>query len=763
MIRVEIVELIRPKEEEVSLIARAKPEAKISESYRELPQQERSVEELHKKTGELEYERVDIEFKSSSIKVEKAIRLREIAKPFKEDFSPKPQRIEFEAHLQDESAKSTDRESAEREYYLTLSVAQPPERDSLPSEVVKSEHLFSPPLSREDLSEERESKDHTSKETDSEKTVGEKLSKRDIQEEVEDRPFKELPTEKTLKPEPDLPSQLVESSLEEEEIERTDTLSQKVIYEEEIESKLPREIYIEGEDKDISTIFPHQSDIGVEKPTISSLLVAPSVQSFSGEVASEGGTIVEEAASKKIFTSELKVDKREKVVSQVQEEKASDKTNLPQKTMDELKPDLPLNPPVPSTDSLPREETLSNAVSQKSIIRDEEIEKEKIKESGSSEALDSDISFVSTSSPWGANVKMLTDKERINKVIVGRKGKRKAGKKISSSQEELKPINPLDPYPSIDNISGDEDIKNTDLTLKGVVRGKEVKDDFSDIIFKSYPGEERSSEEVNKGKDKDTPPLDRTAISDSKKEGSMVDLDSKVIATTTDQLKETPYIPAGDKDFYIEDEDVSVKETDLSKIEEEKHSSQLKSAPAPIQGEKIIAETEEELRKVSPSLVEDKESLPDVALPKKDIIPPPVQDITPNSVTSSKEDLSDKELFEGSEERVEPSSTSQIDESKGEGEILNGYIEVISAKIEEIKVYPERAREKNIEGKVTLRFLINRAGEVRDIEVIVSSGHKVLDVAAILAIRRASPFPPFPAGMTREKAWVELPIIYRLK
>lgn len=58
--------------------------------------------------------------------------------------------------------------------------------------------------------------------------------------------------------------------------------------------------------------------------------------------------------------------------------------------------------------------------------------------------------------------------------------------------------------------------------------------------------------------------------------------------------------------------------------------------------------------------------------------------------------------------------------------------------------YPPEAREKKIFGKLQLTVAIKASGEVEAVEINRSSGHKVLDQAAIRIVRLAAPFDRFP-------------------
>jgi len=76
--------------------------------------------------------------------------------------------------------------------------------------------------------------------------------------------------------------------------------------------------------------------------------------------------------------------------------------------------------------------------------------------------------------------------------------------------------------------------------------------------------------------------------------------------------------------------------------------------------------------------------------------------------------------------------------------------------LERAKTYPRLARERGIEGTVLVRFHVLPSGEVDTVNVVKSSGAKVLDDASIRTVLRAAPV-PFVEG------WVEVPMVYELK
>jgi len=79
------------------------------------------------------------------------------------------------------------------------------------------------------------------------------------------------------------------------------------------------------------------------------------------------------------------------------------------------------------------------------------------------------------------------------------------------------------------------------------------------------------------------------------------------------------------------------------------------------------------------------------------------------------------------------------------------YMEAWRMKVEQIGNlnYPEEARRRQLAGKLVLDVAINPGGTVRGISILRSSGHQVLDDAALRIVRLAAPFSPFPAKIRK--------------
>lgn len=100
-----------------------------------------------------------------------------------------------------------------------------------------------------------------------------------------------------------------------------------------------------------------------------------------------------------------------------------------------------------------------------------------------------------------------------------------------------------------------------------------------------------------------------------------------------------------------------------------------------------------------------------------------------------------------------------IDGQIAEGDVVDintteyrfiGYFTNMRKAIELAWVYPQAAVQRGIYGKVNLRFIILANGTVRDVTVIHSSGHEILDQAIVNAIKLAAPFAPLPKGFNKK-------------
>lgn len=77
-------------------------------------------------------------------------------------------------------------------------------------------------------------------------------------------------------------------------------------------------------------------------------------------------------------------------------------------------------------------------------------------------------------------------------------------------------------------------------------------------------------------------------------------------------------------------------------------------------------------------------------------------------------------------------------------------------------VYPKNLRERDIEGKVIVKLLIDKEGKVQEIQIFESSGYKMFDQIAIKAVRQWR-FKPARKGNQQRVSWVLIPINFQIK
>jgi protein TonB len=78
------------------------------------------------------------------------------------------------------------------------------------------------------------------------------------------------------------------------------------------------------------------------------------------------------------------------------------------------------------------------------------------------------------------------------------------------------------------------------------------------------------------------------------------------------------------------------------------------------------------------------------------------------------------------------------------------------------KTYPEQARRRGEEGRVGVRFTVDRAGRVVDTAIAAASGSALLDEAALALLRQAT-LPAFPANMPQVRVTITTTVRYSLR
>jgi TonB family protein len=78
-------------------------------------------------------------------------------------------------------------------------------------------------------------------------------------------------------------------------------------------------------------------------------------------------------------------------------------------------------------------------------------------------------------------------------------------------------------------------------------------------------------------------------------------------------------------------------------------------------------------------------------------------------------------------------------------------------------VHSSRAADKNQQGTVRIGVTIDRSGELISAVTTQESRYRLLNQAALKAVKKAAPFPHLPEEMKADSFEVNLPITFRLQ
>jgi protein TonB len=142
----------------------------------------------------------------------------------------------------------------------------------------------------------------------------------------------------------------------------------------------------------------------------------------------------------------------------------------------------------------------------------------------------------------------------------------------------------------------------------------------------------------------------------------------------------------------------------------------------------------------------------------------PEEDSLAYAVTDEPEKIDEPISERESAQHGSPAETQKISApeqrifQQKEAHDLSGVIEALRERIVRRRVYPPVARKKGYEGTVTLMITLDARGNLSELVVSRSSGHKVLDRAAVALIKKVLPF----THNSGESVSVEIPITYEL-
>ena len=104
----------------------------------------------------------------------------------------------------------------------------------------------------------------------------------------------------------------------------------------------------------------------------------------------------------------------------------------------------------------------------------------------------------------------------------------------------------------------------------------------------------------------------------------------------------------------------------------------------------------------------------------------------------------------------------QAHEAVGEFMTAASYLDMVKMKIESRKRYPESAKARRIEGRVTVHFILASDGTAKNISVSKGARDSELNMAALEAVRHAAPFPRPPSNLFKGDLSLNLVIVFEL-
>lgn len=188
-------------------------------------------------------------------------------------------------------------------------------------------------------------------------------------------------------------------------------------------------------------------------------------------------------------------------------------------------------------------------------------------------------------------------------------------------------------------------------------------------------------------------------------------------------------------------------------VTETMEQAQPEAVPQPEQVEQIVVENTEAEPAASEMVEEKPEPAPEVKEGKDTAKPkqrkrPSATALLTNSIKIAALSAEIKQKLEAKAERPK---RKFISASTREYKYA-AYMEAWRAKVERVGNlnYPEEARKRGINGSLILDVALNPDGSVNQIVIRRSSGHKLLDDAAIRIVELAAPFAPFPNAIDKE-------------
>jgi protein TonB len=95
--------------------------------------------------------------------------------------------------------------------------------------------------------------------------------------------------------------------------------------------------------------------------------------------------------------------------------------------------------------------------------------------------------------------------------------------------------------------------------------------------------------------------------------------------------------------------------------------------------------------------------------------------------------------------------------------VLASYRQMVAAHLQRFKQYPPAAKAAGQQGTARVSFTLSRSGGVTSVSLAGSSGHAALDAETVAMVRRAQPFPAFPADVKQPSMPFSAPVAFYIR
>ncbi len=180
------------------------------------------------------------------------------------------------------------------------------------------------------------------------------------------------------------------------------------------------------------------------------------------------------------------------------------------------------------------------------------------------------------------------------------------------------------------------------------------------------------------------------------------------------------------------------------------------------------AQTPPDPKKVAPK-AEERPSEPRLVAPAAPTAPTPAVAI-PVAPAEAKPEARTEARTEARVERdtprpAAPAAPAPAPGEAAERELVGRYQQQLADIIEtrKLKRYPNDAMQNNWEGTATVLLKIGTDTKIAGVEIVVSSGHEILDEQARISISRAKPFVQVPEGLKGKMFEARVRVVFSLK